>query len=73
MKTATHKFEFYSETLKVALETHASKHGKSVNEVMNACHYTAEGELAYVPTTSRHSDSAMSRPIPCCLSITSRA
>ncbi|OJW67682.1 MULTISPECIES: molybdopterin-dependent oxidoreductase [Aeromonas] len=49
MKTATHKFEFYSETLKVALETHASKHGKSVNEVMNACHYTAEGELAYVP------------------------
>jgi anaerobic selenocysteine-containing dehydrogenase len=48
-KTATGKFEFYSETLKKALSAHAEKHTASVDEVLEATHYTARGELAYVP------------------------
>ena len=48
-KTATHKFEFYSETLKKALSGHAEKHKVSVDKVMEACNYTARGELAFVP------------------------
>ena len=47
--TETGKFEFYSETLKKALEDHALKHGKSVDEVLEACNYEARGELAFVP------------------------
>ena len=47
--TKTKKFEFYSETLKAALEGHASKHGKTVDEVLEATNYTARGELAFVP------------------------
>jgi anaerobic selenocysteine-containing dehydrogenase len=46
--TATHKFEFYSETLKKALTGHAEKHKVSVDKVMEACDYTARGELAFV-------------------------
>ncbi|MFQ5570337.1 MAG: molybdopterin-dependent oxidoreductase [Rhodothermales bacterium] len=48
-KTETGKFEFYSETLKKALEGHAEKHDSSVDGVLEATHYTARGELAYVP------------------------
>ncbi|MDZ7754767.1 MAG: molybdopterin-dependent oxidoreductase [Gammaproteobacteria bacterium] len=48
-KTKTHKFEFYSETLKEALEKHAEKHGVSVDEVLAKTNYTASGEQAFVP------------------------
>jgi len=48
-KTATHKFEFYSETLKKALETHADKHETSVDDILQTCNYEAKGEQAFVP------------------------
>jgi anaerobic selenocysteine-containing dehydrogenase len=47
--TETKKFEFYSETLKKALTGHAEKHKTTVDKVMEACDYTARGELAFVP------------------------
>ncbi|MBU0480725.1 MAG: molybdopterin-dependent oxidoreductase [Proteobacteria bacterium] len=47
--TVTHKFEFYSETLKHALEKHAEKHKTTVDDILAACNYTAAGELAFVP------------------------
>ncbi len=49
MKTATGKFEFYSETLKAALEGHAKKHSTDVDDILKTCNYTARGELAFVP------------------------
>ncbi len=49
MKTATKKFEFYSETLKVALEKHAKKHHVEVDDVMEATNYLARGEDAFIP------------------------
>ena len=49
MKTATHKFEFYSETLKKALKTHADKHKTSVDDILETCNYQARGETAFVP------------------------
>jgi anaerobic selenocysteine-containing dehydrogenase len=48
-KTETGKFEFYSETLKKALEGHAEKHATTVDEVLAATNYVATGELAFVP------------------------
>ncbi|GAB4259979.1 molybdopterin dinucleotide binding domain-containing protein [Deferrisoma sp.] len=48
-KTKTKKFEFYSETLKEALEKHAKKHKTTVDEVLKVCNYEARGELAFVP------------------------
>lgn len=48
-KTATHKFEFYSETLKTALGKHAEKHHTDVDDIMKVTNYTARGELAFVP------------------------
>ncbi len=48
-KTKTHKFEFYSETLKEALEKHAKKHHTDVDGVMKVTNYTARGELCFVP------------------------
>jgi anaerobic selenocysteine-containing dehydrogenase len=47
--TATGKFEFYSETLKKALQSHADKHGVTIDEVLAATNYVASGELAFVP------------------------
>ena len=47
--TKTKKFEFYSQTLKEALGKHAKKHHVSVDEVLQECNYTAQGELAFVP------------------------
>lgn len=58
-KTETHKFEFYSETLKKSLSEHAKKHDTSIDEVLRACKYTATGELAFVPhfePAYRHGD-----------------
>ena len=49
MKTKTGKFEFYSETLKAALEKHAEKHGVGVDEVMKATNYLARSERAFIP------------------------
>jgi len=49
MKTKTEKFEFYSETLKEALEKHAEKHNATVDQVMEACFYQARGEQAFIP------------------------
>ncbi len=48
-KTKTHKFEFYSETLKDALNKHAEKYSTSIDDVMAITEYTARGELAFVP------------------------
>lgn len=47
--TATKKFEFFSETARKGLETHAKKHNTSVDDVMAASGYTARGDLAFVP------------------------
>ncbi len=48
-KTKTKKFEFFSDTLKVALEKHAAKHKVTVDGVMEAVKYTARGERTFVP------------------------
>lgn len=47
--TETGKFEFYSETLKKALEGHAGRYTTSVDDILSVCNYTARGELAFVP------------------------
>ncbi len=47
--TETGKFEFYSETLKKALEEHAVKHETDIDTVLSVCNYEARGELAFVP------------------------
>jgi anaerobic selenocysteine-containing dehydrogenase len=49
MKTKTKKFEFYSETLKAALEEHAKKHNTTVDDILEVSGYQARGELAFVP------------------------
>ena len=49
MKTATKLFEFYSETLKAALEGHAEKHETTVDDILETCNYQARGEQAFVP------------------------
>lgn len=49
MKTKTGMFEFYSETLKEALEKHAEKHNTTVDHVMEVCFYQARGEQAFIP------------------------
>ncbi len=48
-KTETKKFEFYSVTLKKALEKHAEKHNTTVDKVLEVTNYEARGELAFVP------------------------
>ena len=49
MKTKTGKFEFYSETLKAALTTHAEKHSTTVDDILATCKYQASGEIAFIP------------------------
>ncbi len=49
MKTETGMFEFYSATLKTALEGHAEKHETTVDDILETCNYQARGELAFVP------------------------
>ncbi|MHC4913185.1 MAG: molybdopterin dinucleotide binding domain-containing protein, partial [Planctomycetota bacterium] len=49
MKTKTHKFEFYSETLKAALSAHAEKHSTTVDDILETCKYQARGEHAFIP------------------------
>lgn len=48
-KTVTKKFEFYSETLKKGLTEHADKHKTSIDDVLKASGYLAQGEQAFVP------------------------
>jgi anaerobic selenocysteine-containing dehydrogenase len=47
--TETGFFEFYSETLKKALDGHATKHSTTIDDVLQQCNYEAQGELAFVP------------------------
>ena len=47
--TETGNFEFYSATLKKALEDHAAKYETDVDTVLSLCNYEAAGELAFVP------------------------
>lgn len=49
MKTKTEKFEFYSETLKAALQAHAEKHKTTVDDVLKTANYQARGEKAFMP------------------------
>ena len=48
-KTETKKFEFYSATLKKALDGHAKKHETTVDDILTVSGYTARGDLAFVP------------------------
>ena len=48
-KTKTKKFEFYSETLKAALQKHADKHETSIDDILETCFYQARGEMAFIP------------------------
>ena len=47
--TETKKFEFYSETLKKGLKAHAEKHKTTIDDILTASGYVAQGELAFVP------------------------
>jgi len=47
--TATHKFEFFSETLKTGLQHHADKHKITLDEAIEAANYTVKGEAFFVP------------------------
>jgi anaerobic selenocysteine-containing dehydrogenase len=49
MKTKSMKFEFYSETLKAALASHAEKHNTSIDDILSTCNYQARGEKAFIP------------------------
>ena len=49
MKTQTKKFEFYSETLKTALGSHAEKHSATVDDILATTKYQARGEKAFIP------------------------
>ena len=58
-KTKTKKFEFYSETLKTALQKHADKHSTTIDDILQTCKYEARGEKAFIPhyeTPFRHGD-----------------
>ena len=49
MPTETKKFEFYSETLKKALQGHADKHSITIDQVLEAANYPdSSGERAFV-------------------------
>lgn len=47
--TTSGKFEFYSETLKAKLDALATTLGTTVNNILSACNYVAQGDLAFVP------------------------
>jgi anaerobic selenocysteine-containing dehydrogenase len=49
MGTETKKFEFFSETLKKALQGHADKHSTTIDDVLAQCNLVAQGDLAFVP------------------------
>lgn len=47
--TVTKKFEFYSETLQKALKDHADKHKTTIDDILQASGYLAQGAQAFVP------------------------
>ncbi len=47
--TETGKFEFYSKTLKKALQKHAERYDTDVDDILETCNYQARGERAFVP------------------------
>lgn len=47
--TVTKKFEFYSETLKKALQEHADRHKITIDEVLQVSKYTAKGDYTLIP------------------------
>jgi len=47
--TPSGKFEFYSQKLKSLLETHATNNSTTVDALLTACSYSAQGDLAFVP------------------------
>ncbi len=47
--TVSGKFEFYSETLKSALEGHAENHQTTVDDIMFTCDYLSRGERSFIP------------------------
>lgn len=47
--TPSGKFEFYSQKLKTLLETHATNNSSTVDGILTACNYLAQGDLAFVP------------------------
>jgi len=49
MGTKTEKFEFYSETLKEALNGHAERHNTDIDDILKTAKYQARGERAFVP------------------------
>lgn len=48
-ETKTGQFEFYSETLKEALGSHAEKYDTDIDDILQTCKYEARGEKAFVP------------------------
>jgi anaerobic selenocysteine-containing dehydrogenase len=48
-KTATKKFEFYSETMKKGLTEHAQKYQTTTDDILAVSGYLARGDLAFVP------------------------
>jgi anaerobic selenocysteine-containing dehydrogenase len=47
--TSTKQFEFYSETLKEALQGHAEKHNTTIDNILAATDYDVSGDRAFVP------------------------
>ncbi len=47
--TETGRFEFYSETLKKALQGHADRYNTTVDDILGVSNYVARGEHAFVP------------------------
>jgi len=47
--TATGKFEFYSVTLRDALQAHAEDHNTNIDDIMQTCKYECRGETAFIP------------------------
>jgi anaerobic selenocysteine-containing dehydrogenase len=47
--TVTKKFEFYSETAKKGLTTHAEKYKTTIDDILTVSGYVARGDLAFVP------------------------
>jgi anaerobic selenocysteine-containing dehydrogenase len=48
-KTATGKFEFFSETMKAGLTIHADKYETTTDDILEVSGYLARGDVAFVP------------------------
>lgn len=47
--TPSGKFEFFSQKLQSLLTTHATNNSTTIDAVLTACNYEAQGDLAFVP------------------------